>query len=92
MLPLRAIEPDWLIILHRNRKSLVRLSSCGRDKSREETILQWRTWCNEGSLNNIVVLWVEMEGNDIADLCGCSIGCEDESCIVIRDLDVEVRC
>lgn len=48
------------------------LSAAARHKSRVNTVVVL-AGCAEGSLYNVVVSWVEVKNNSVADSCVCSV-------------------
>lgn len=83
VLALGAVEPDWLVVLHCDREGLVRLAGSRWDETREESTGEGSTWCSEGTLDNVMVLWVEVERYCVADRCLGGGWGEDKSCVVI---------
>lgn len=83
MFTLRAVEPDWLIVLNSDSEcwhNFSRLSDWheAREKANSTVaswgVFNWNTWVGKRSPDNRVIQWMELELNEITncglDLCG----------------------
>jgi len=76
------VEPDRLVVLHRDGEGLLGRSRSGnRNKSTKDASCGscWVAWVVEIGLHDTVVLWEELEGNLLANFCDNGVWCEREA-------------
>lgn len=93
---LRAVEPDWLVVLNSDGEGWHNISGLGDwHEAGEEAngtvtgwgVFDWNAWVGERSSDDGVIHWMELELDEIAnfglDLCGF----EDRLSILAQGLD-----